>query len=215
MKTSCTMLVFATMLATAAHAQPGNHLALGAGVGFHNYASGSFSGKNVMLVPEYHFGLTPHADREGLNFGLKAGLGYSNPDRSDPVGGLETSTGTLRMVSLMVGAGPSYHSGPLRVGMGVVVGPSFNKFSVSDAARVAYRDRLGETLNAIEVKNSFAARPDVSLWYNFTEKVGLHSSVGYTINRPVVETTVDGVKTQSRWKADRWSYQAGLAFGVF
>lgn len=210
-----TMLVLATLVATAAHAQPGEHLALGAGVGFHNYANGAFSGKNAVLVPEYHFGLTPHADREGLNFGLKAGLGYSNPDRSDPIGGFETTTGTLRMVALMVGAGPSYRNGPLRIGMGVVAGPSFNKFTVDDAARVAYRDRLGATLNSIEVKNSFAARPDMSVWYNLTEKVGLHSSVGYTINRPVVETTVDGVKTRSRWTADRWSYQVGLAFGVF
>jgi hypothetical protein len=65
------------------------------------------------------------------------------------------------------------------------------------------------------VKNSLVVRPDVSLWYNLTSRVGLHSSVSYTMNRPEVKTTVDGVPTWSRWVADRWSYQAGLAFGVF
>lgn len=215
MKKTCTMFVLATLLATTAHAQPGEHFALGMGVGFHNYKDNGFQGKKVAIIPEYHFGLTPHSEREGLSFGLKAGLGYSNPDRSDFIGGFETTTGTLRMVALMVGAGPSYRNGPVRLGMGIVAGPSFNKFTVDDAARAAYRDRLGETLNSIEMKNSFAARPDVSLWYNFTDKVGLHSSVGYTINRPIVETTVNGVQSRMRWNADRWSYQAGLAYGIF
>lgn len=215
MKKTCTMLVLATLVATAAHAQPGDHLALGVGVGFHNYRDNAFQGTNVAIIPEYHFGLTSHSDREGLSFGLKAGLGYARPDRNDFIGGVETTTGTLRMVALMVGAGPSYRSGPIRIGMGVVVGPSFNKIDVDDAARVAYRNRLGQTLNSIDMKNSFAARPDVSVWYNLTDKVGLHSSVGYTINRPTVETTVDGVTSSTRWNADRWSYQAGLAYGIF
>jgi hypothetical protein len=215
MKKTFTALVLAAMMATTAHAQPGSRLALGAGVGFQNYRDGAFSGRSTTLVPEYHFGLTPHSDRQGLSFGLKGGLGYSRPDRSDFIGGFETSTGSLRVFSVMVGAGPSYRSGPLRIGVGVVAGPSFNSFTVDDAARAAYRDRLGATLNSIDVKNSVVVRPDVSLWYNFTDRMGLHSSVSYTTNRPIVETTVDGVRTRTRWNADRWSYQAGLAFGVF
>ena len=215
MRKTCTALVQAAMLATTAHAQPGKHLALGAGVGIHDYSDNSFRSRSASIIPEYHFGLTPHSDADGFSFGLKGGINYAQPERDDFIGGLETTTGKLRLFPVMVGAGPSYRSGPLRVGMGVVVGPSFNKFTVNDAARVAYRDRLGETLNAIEVKNSFAARPDVSVWYNFSEKVGLHTSVSYTINRPVVETTVDGVQTESRWKTDHWSYHAGLAYGIF
>ncbi len=215
MKKTLAALVFATMLATSAHAQPGEHLALGAGVGFQNYTSGAFTGKSASIVPEYHLGLTPHSDRQGLSFGLKGGIGYSQPERSDPIGGFETRTGKLRMVPLMVGAGPSYRNGPLRIGVGVVAGPSFNKFTVDDAARSAYRDRLGATLNSIDVKNSFAVRPDVSLWYNFTSKVGLQSSVSHTTNRMNVDTTVDGVTSRTRWNADRWSYQFGLAYGVF
>ena len=215
MKKTCTALVLATMLATTAHAQPGKHFALGAGVGFKEYSDGAFRSRSGMIIPEYHFGLTPHADRDGLSFGLKGGIGYSNPERDDAIGGFETTTGKLRMVPVMVGAGPSYRNGPLRVGMGVVAGPSFNKFSVDDAARAAYRERLGETLNSINVRNSIAARPDLSVWYNLSEKVGLHTSVSYTFNRPTVETTVDGVQSSSRWNIDHWSYQAGLAFGIF
>jgi len=215
MKKTFMTLVFATMVATAAQAQPGDHLALGAGVGFQNYVNSGFSGKSVSIVPEYHFGLTPHSDRQGWSIGLKGGIGYSQPDRSDMIGGFETRTGRLRMVPVMVGAGPSYRSGPLRIGVGVVAGPSINKFSVDDAARAAYRDRLGATLNSIDVKNSIAVRPDVSLWYNLTSRVGLHGSLSYTSNHPNVDTTVDGVRTRTRWNADRWSYQTGLALGVF
>ncbi|HZI88936.1 MAG TPA: hypothetical protein VFD83_00620, partial [Candidatus Polarisedimenticolia bacterium] len=132
MKKTCTTLALVTMLATTAHAQPGKRLALGAGVGTQNYVNGAFTGKGTRIVPEYHFGLTPHSDRQGLSIGLKGGLGYSQPDRSDPIGGFETTTGSLRIVSVMAGFGPSYRSGPLRVGMGVVAGPSFNKFSVDE-----------------------------------------------------------------------------------
>jgi len=215
MKKTLAAFVLAAILPASAHAQPGDHAALGAGIGFNNYVNGAFSGKTVSVVPEYHFSLTPHADREGLSFGLKGGVGYSQPDRNDFIGGFETKTGSLRMVSVMVGAGPSYRSGPLRLGVGVVAGPSFNTFSVDDGARTAYRDRNGSSLDAIRVKNSLVVRPDVSLWYNFTDRVGLHSSVSYTSNRPKAETTVDGVSTSDRWVTDRWSYQAGLAVGVF
>jgi hypothetical protein len=208
-------LVLVAVSATAAHAQPGQRLALGAGIGFHDYADKSFSSKNPSVVPEYHIGLTPNGSREGLRFGWKGSIGYSNPDRSDFIGGLETKSGNLRMIPLMAGAGPSYRTGPLSIGVGVVAGPSFNKFSIDDAARAAYRDRLGATLNSIEVQNSLAVRPDASLWYNFAPWVGLHSSVTYTINRPMVKTTVNGVTTSTRWKTDRLGYQAGLAFGVF
>lgn len=208
-------LVLSVVMATAAHAQPGQRLALGAGVGFHSYSDKSFSSPNPSVLPEYHFGLTPHSDREGLSFGLKGGIGYSNPDRNDVIAGAETRSGKLRLVPVMVGAGPSYRTGPLRLGVGVVAGPSFNKFSVDDAARAAYRERLGATLNSIDVQNSVAVRPDASLWYDLTPSLGLHTSVGYTYNRPKVKTTVDGTTTSERWKLDKLGYQIGLAYGVF
>lgn len=216
MKTLPAALVLAAMMmATAAHAQPGDHVSLGVGLGWHNYRDPAFSSTNPSIAPEYHFGLTPHAKREGLSFGLKGGIGYTNVDRSDFIGGSQTPTGSLQMIPAMVGFGPSYRTGPVRIGMAVVVGPSFNSFSIDDAARAAYLNRTGATLNSIKVENSVAVRPDMSLWYNFTDRVGLHSAVSYTVNRPMVRTTVDGVESSERWNTDRWNYQAGLALGIF
>ena len=215
MRRAITVLVLSAVMATAAHAQPGNHLALGPGVGFNSYADKSFTGRGVSIIPEYHLGLTPPSRRDGFSFGLKGGIGYATPDRHDFIGGTETTSGSLRLVPVMVGAGPSYRSGPLRVGVGVVAGPSFNKFSVDPAASAAYRDRLDATLNSIEVKNSVAVRPDASIWYNLTPSVALHTAAGYTFNRPQVKTTVDGVTTTTRWNTDRLGYQVGLTYGVF
>jgi hypothetical protein len=208
-------LVLAMTMATAAHAQPGDHVALGVGVGVNNFRDGAFSNKNPFVVPEYHFGLTPHSNRLGLSFGLTGGIGYLDADRAGSIGGLDTRSGDLRMITAMIGAGPSYRTGPLTIGIAVVAGPSFNDFSVDNGARTAYRDRLGATLNSIKVENSVAVQPDMSLWYNFTNRVGLHSAVGYTVNRPMVRTTVDGETSSTRWNADGWSYQAGLALGIF
>ncbi|HTM57541.1 MAG TPA: outer membrane beta-barrel protein [Candidatus Udaeobacter sp.] len=209
-------LILVAILAPGAQAQPGSRVSLGAGAGWTNYSNGAFTDKGPSLVPEYHFQLKPSSERtNGLKWGVKGGLGYSTPDRHDMIGGFDTKTGNLRMIPVMVGGGPSYQMGPMRLGAGVVAGASFNHFTVDDAARTGYRDRLGSTLNSINAKNSVAVRPDVSLWYNFTPSVGLHSSVSYTYNRPTVETTVNGVTTSERWNADHLGYQVGLAYGIF
>jgi len=207
-------LALAAVIATPVHAQPDGHASIGAGLRFNDFADKSFSSKNPSIAPEYHFSLHG-SKKEGLGYGWRGGIGYSNVDRQDLIGGVPTHSGSLRMLPVMVGAGPTYRTGPLRVGMGVAVGPSFNKFTIDDAARAAYHDRLGATIASVDVHNSVAVRPDASLWYNLTSRVGVHTSVSYTFNRPVVETTVDGVTTSTRWKTDRLGYQAGFVFGVF
>jgi opacity protein-like surface antigen len=215
MKKILTVLVLAAMFASAAHAQPGGRIKLGAGVGFTEYANGKFSGKSMSISPEYHIGLTSNGNRQGLSFGLKGGFGYSHPDRSDFIAGTRTPTGSLRVLSVMAGAGPTYRTGPLSIGVAVVAGPSFNKFSVDESMRAAYRDQYGATLNSINVKHSVAVRSNLSVWYNLTSRFGLHSSLGYTVNRPTVETTVNGETSRGHWNMDRWSHRTGVAFGFF
>jgi hypothetical protein len=215
MKKTFAALVLGMTMATAAHAQPGDRVALGAGIGFNTYRDGAFSSKNPSVVPEYNLGFVPHTNRRGLSLGLMGGVGYLSVDRSGFIGDFETRSGNLRMFTAMVGAGPSYRAGPLSIGVGVVAGPSFNNFSVDNGARAAYRDRLGATLNSIKVEDSFAAEPNLNAWYNLTPRLGLHGAVGYTINRPMVRTTVDGVTSSTRWTTDGWSYDAGLALGIF
>jgi hypothetical protein len=209
------VLAASVAVATAAHAQPRGHLALGVGVGYHNFQNDAINSTGLSIVPEYHVGLATNSHREGLSWGLKGGIGYSNMKRDQAIGGFETNSGSLRTVPVMVGVGPSYRTGPWRLGMGVVAGPSFNHFTTDDAARAAYRDRLGLTLNSIEAGNSLAVRPDMSVWYNITDMFGLHTSVSYTFNQPMVKTTVNGVTSESEWNLNRWNYQAGLTFGVF
>jgi len=215
MKKTLAAIVLAAMVSSTACAQPAAHVSLGAGVSFHDYRSTHLSSGNPSFGPDYHLGLASNHRRQGLSFGFKGGISYSRPDRSEPIGGVATRTGELRALALMAGVGPTYRTGPFSIGMNVLAGPSFNHFEVDDAARTAYRDRYGVTLNSIGVKSSIAVRSGVGLWYNFTDRVGLHSSVSYTVNRPVVTATFNGVTNTSRWMLDRWSYQAGLAVGLF
>jgi len=214
MKRTFAAVLFAAMFATTAHAQPDGRVSIGAGLGFHDYRDSAFPKGSWSVVPEYNLRWS-HGDRQGLSFGLKGGITYSQPSRDDFIGGLQTKTGDLRMVSALVGAGPTYRTGPFSISTGVVAGPSFNSFSVDDAARAAYSDRLGATLNSIKVKNSMVVRPTLGLWYDLSSRWALHSSVDYTVNRPMVTTTVDGETNSSRWMLDKWGYQAGVAFGLF
>src|SRR5262249_32977677 len=133
------VLAATTAMATAAHAQPRGHLALGVGVGYHNFQNDAINTTGLSIVPEYHLGLSTNGRKEGWSWGLKGGVGYANTDLDEPIGGFETRNGKLRTIPVMVGAGPSYRTGPWRLGVGVVAGPSFNHFTVDDAARAAYR----------------------------------------------------------------------------
>ena len=115
----------------------------------------------------------------------------------------------------MGGVERAYRAGPLKVGVSGVVGPSFNHFDVNDAARTAYRNRLGRDLTSIKVKTSIAVRPELSGWYDLNRWSALHISFSYMINHPTVDTTAGGVTTSTTWKPDHFSAQNGFVVGVF
>lgn len=203
------------LMASTARAQPGEHLALGGGLGFHSYADGNFSsGKSPAIAPIYSIALR-RSSSEGWSWAPKYGLGYANPERQDDVGGVAVTTGRLRMIPVMVGVGRHYQHGPVSLGFGVAAGPSFNRFVIDEAARTAYRDRLGQTLNSITANTSIATRPDLNVWYDFNRWLGLHGSADYTFNHPTARTTANGVATPTKWNADHMSYGVGLAVKVF
>src|SRR5262245_2550998 len=102
MQKTLAALVLAATMTTTAHAQPGDHVALGAGIGFNTFRDGAFSSGNPFIVPEYHFGLSSHSNRQGLSFGLTGGISYLAADRSDFIGGFETRSGRFSMISAMV-----------------------------------------------------------------------------------------------------------------
>jgi hypothetical protein len=212
-------IVFALFLvsitAPAASAQTGKLVAVGAGITLHKYGDNDFTPRNNPSVTfDYRISLHRHS-RQGWKWEPKGGFSWFHADTELPVGGVETSIGELRARPIMGGIERAYRDGPLKVGVSIIGGPSFNHFSVNDAARAAYAGRLGQDLTAIKAKNSFALRPEFSAWYDLNQWIALHAAVNYVINRPTVETTASGATTSDRWNTDHVNAHVGFVFGVF
>jgi hypothetical protein len=202
------------LMASAAMAQTGKHLAIGAGLGFTEYADKDFSNKNPTVSFAYRFRLHTETT-DGWSWGLKSGLGWSKRKTSTHIGGIPTELGKLQTILIMGGGQRAFRQGPWQVGFSVVAGPSINHFDVDGAAREAYQSRLGQTLGDIKVKTSLAVRPEVSAWYDLGKWFAVGGSVAYIVNRPKAETTLDGVKSSSTWKTDHASASVSAVVGIW
>ena len=205
-------LLLVVMLAPAASAQTGKHVAIGAGITAHKYDS-DFSAKNPSISFVYRITLKP-GGQQGWSWQPKGGFGWFRVGTDMEVGGIDTRIGKLRARPIMGGVERSYRAGPLKVGVSGVVGPSFNHFDVDAAARTAYHN-LGRDLTSIKVKTSIAVRPELSGWYDLNRWLALHVAISYMIDRPTIDTTAGGVTTSTTWKTDHLNAQIGFAVGIF
>jgi hypothetical protein len=202
------------LVATAAFAQTGMRVAIGGAIGISKYSDEDFSTKNPNLSFAYR--LRVKADSpDGWGWAPKTSVGWSNRKTSTDIGGTRTQLGKLESIPIMGGIERGYRDGPIKVGLSVVGGISVNHFNVDGAARDAYQVRLGETLGDIKVKNAFALRPELSIWYDLGSRFAVQGVTTYLFSHPKAETTIDGVTTTSTWKTDHTSARLGLVVGLF
>jgi len=114
------------MFPAAAHAQMGKHIAIGASVGSHDYASDRLrQGVGIMLL----YRVAPNGNEEnGLSWGPSATIGFSRADVSSDVAGGDVTVGKLQSIPALVGFGPHYRFGRWWAGLSVTAGASFNSF---------------------------------------------------------------------------------------
>ena len=202
------------MMAPAAWAQTGKHLAIGAGLGVTNYTDKDFSSKNPGVSPAYRINLSTQV-KDGWSWAPRSGLGWSRRNTTTDIGGIRTHLGKLQTIVITAGGQRGFRQGPWQVGFGVVAGPSINKFDVDSAARDAYQNRLGRKLSDVKVKTSIAVKPEISAWYDLNQWFAVQGSVAYVFNRPKAETTAGGVTTSTTWTTDHTSASVGLVVGIF
>jgi len=202
MKGLLLFLVGLVTLASAAHAQTGRHVAVGVGLSYHKYVDGDFSQKNPGVSIVYRLAWKP-GSHEGWRLEPKLYVDWFKTDVRTDIAGVGTHIGKLRSIPLLVGAGPAYRHGRTKVGVAVVAGPSFNKFTKDSSA------------SPVAVKNSFAVRPDASLWYDVSSRLGLHVGVSYLYNRPTADPASGSTAGSGKWKTDHLNYSAGFAIGLF
>jgi hypothetical protein len=207
-------LVLVAILAPSAWAQSGRRLSLGAAINFREFVDDRFDAKNPGFSVLYRLSMSPGEHRDGWKLEPSGSVGWSKTDAHSEIGGTNTDFGRMKSTTVMVGGGPSYRRGPTKVGISMVLGPSFNSFDVDEDARTAYNNQK-QTLNAVEVEDVIAVKTGASLWHDLSSRLGLHGSVGYLYHRPNVKTNVDGTVTNERWRTDKVTMQAGFAVGIF
>ena len=151
----------------------------------------------------------------GPGLGVAAALNWFRVDLREPEG-RGGDFARLRVRPLMAGIG--YTVGPERtlVNFSVVVGPSFNgvDFEEGFAGRVATATQ--PAMATIDVNNSFAVRPGISVTQTLAPRVGLTGFGGYMFNRPdVVYRSADGIVFSDRWSADALVLSVGLVYSIF
>jgi hypothetical protein len=202
MKALILALVGVATIASGAQAQTGRHLSLGVGVGFHKYVKDDFNQKNPGISVLYRLSPSP-GSKQGWTLEPKVDLDWFKTDVRTNVGAVQTHIGKLQSIPVEVGAGPSYRHGRIKVGVGILAGPSFNHYTRDSGT------------NPIKVKNSVFVRPETSVWYDVSSRLGLHAGVSYIYNRPTAETTIGSTITSAKWKTDHVNFSAGFAIGIF
>lgn len=207
----CTVGLFPTF----AQAQTDKHVALGVQVGVRKFTDDHFSRSNPSFSLLYRLSRHPESHQQGWVWRVGATAGYSHAHFDTDLGGTDTKIGTTRMIPVLGGVERAYRHDRVKVGLSLEAGPSFNKFSIDNAARVAYEGQNGVPLEDIEVKNSVAVRAGVGVWYDLNKLIGLHTGLNYLYDRPDATTTAGGVSTTETWNTDRITLSTGFVVGIF
>jgi hypothetical protein len=191
-----------------ARAQEGNTLAVGV-----NYtaraadAGGTHGSRGVGFAWRFGDG--------GTGWGWSVGMGWFSADIDRSVAGRSIEFGEMHVRPLMAGYGYTYSFGRTSVSAQLVAGYAFVSFSPTTAAVEAYREKLGAPDVTVKASNTFAVRPQTSVWVNLSRRVGVNLTAGYVVARPEL-TIRSSVGEQSlRHRADVVVLSTGLVYKIF
>ena len=202
-------LLFAAALVSGASAQTADHkFAIGGSftvrAPMQRDAGGS---KGVGLL--WRFG----PSRTG--WGFKYGLSWFATDVEQTVAGLTTQLGELHIRPIMGGYGYTRVLGRTAVSANMLGGYAFTTFDLVPSASDAYRNRLGARSLDADVANTFVVKPDVSVWYDLSQKIGVNASAGFMIARPSLTVSTSLGDQVQRFRADTWIFKVGAVYKVF
>ena len=146
---------------------------------------------------------------------LKYGLNWYRADIDRDIAGEVQAFGKLRLRPITVGYGYTHMMGRTSISANLVGGYSFNSFTAHDTAVSALRSSLAASTIVADVSNGFLLKPEISLWRNVSQKIGVNFNVGYVISRPFLTLEADGVQDRRRFNADAMAVSMGVVYSVF
>jgi hypothetical protein len=148
-------------------------------------------------------------------WGWHYGLNWFGTDMKRTIGGPNTEFGTLRVRPVMGGYGYTRVFGRTAVTGKLMGGYAFSSMKLSQEAMDAYQTRLGGQAITVKASNAFVVIPEVNVWYNVNEKIGIRLSSGYVIARPDVTVTSTAGVDKRRVRADNVTFKVGMVYSIY
>lgn len=212
--TVCVRIGFATLvLAAAAASRAGaqsddNTFAIGGNVSVRGAPAADASGTKGV-------GLLWRIGHSETGWGFKYGFNWFSTDIEAPVGGSPTALGEVKVRPILVGYGYTRVVGPTSISANLLGGPAFTSFTLTRSAPDMYRERLGARSLDVQVGNTFVLKPEVSVWFDVSPKVGVNVSAGYMIARPTLTISNSIGEQARRFRADMVVLKMGAVYKVF
>ena len=199
------LLVFA--FCDSAFAQSEGKFALGADYSIHlpSDRKAIDGHRGVGLLWRYGHGKT--------GWGLHWALNWFSADVDQPEIG--TELGVLKVRPVMIGYGYTRVMGRTKLTGSLVGGYAIAKMSLRDEAAAAYRDRLAVTGVELDAGNTFTARPQFSVWYDISKKIGFNASVSYIVARPDVTIRSSRGVEKRNINADLFTVKFGAVYSIW
>jgi hypothetical protein len=148
-------------------------------------------------------------------WGWDSAFNWFSTDVDRPVGGARVALGELDVKPVMVGYGYTHARNRIAITGDVLGGYAFTHFSMASAAVAAFQQRLGAQVIDTDISNTFVLKPEVGVWYDVNQKIGLNISAGYLIARPRLTITSTGAQDSRRVRADMLMLNFGFVYSVF
>ncbi len=67
----------------------------------------------------------------------------------------------------------------------------------------------------MDTSNTIVVKPELSLWRDLSEKMGLRASVGYMVARPQITVSSTAGVDKRRVNADMLMFKVGVVYSIF
>lgn len=184
------------------------------------FALGAQVSKRGSTVPEAHgnlgLGLLWRIGHSKTGFRWDWGLNWYSADVDRSIGGAVTELGELKIRPIMAGYGYSRLIGErTSISAKALAGYAFSSAELAPSAIDAYHDRLGAQSITVDASNAFVIKPELGVWHDLGEKVGLMASVGYIVARPQIAVRSSLGEDKRRMNADMFMVKVGLVYSIF
>lgn len=194
-----------------ASAQTGNRLALGL-----NFSTQQAPDDSSVASGGHSVGFEWRIGHSKEGFGWQYGLNWYSMDVDRLIGSGPTALGTLRVRPFMGGYGYThlFRGGKIAITGDMVAGYAINSFELDPAADTAYQTRLGARVVRAEAVNTMVVKPEIQMWYDLNNRVGLLVNAGYVFARPEVKVTSSLGTDVHRVHADTYTLRIGLVYSI-